>query len=83
MIGPKGNLEIPLPPFRREVKLPKNKAAVYFRTKNTLKRIAKDPEISEKCIETMGKYLAAGHVEEVTFCEENDPRSPTTSQCFP
>ena len=64
-INMKGNIEIPLP-WKLGGKLRDNGKAVYARTNNTLRKIAKDPKIAESCQVTMQKYLDAGHVEQLT-----------------
>ena len=64
-VNSRGNIEMPLP-WKIGAKLKDNSKAVYARTNNTLKKIAKDPKIAESCQSTMQKYLDAGHVEELS-----------------
>ena len=59
-----GNLQLPVP-LKKDAVLPNNKGAVFHRTKNTLDRIAGDPVMAARCVSAMGKYIDAGHVEQV------------------
>lgn len=72
-VNSKGNLQFPLP-LKREIQLPDNKHPVYFRTKNTLDRLKRTPERLTASLDVLGKYLAAGHVEEIppTEVEKRD-----------
>ena len=59
-----GNLVISLPFRTNNPKLPANHIEVFYRTKNTLGRLSKDVKLPQ-CLQVMGKYITAGHVEEV------------------
>ena len=64
-----GNITFPLP-FREDViAMPDNKAAVYGRMSNTLKRIKSDPDKLNQCLDSMGKNIKLHHVEEVPKSE--------------
>ena len=58
-----GNLQLPLP--IRDTAIPSNKAAVYLRTKNTLRKLSKEPSKLTDCIEQMKNNLQAGFVEKI------------------
>ena len=60
-----GNLETPLP-FKTDASLPDNKYAVLHRSTNTLNRISRDKEKTEKCRTTMQGYIDKGHVVQLT-----------------
>ena len=44
-----GNLDMPLP-FKHGTVLLDNKGPVFYRTRSTLKRICRDPEVAAKCV---------------------------------
>ena len=59
-----GNLQAPLP-LKQEI-LPNNKAAVFHRTKNTLRRmISSEPNEFAKCQKIIRKYLDRKEIERV------------------
>ena len=60
-----GSLELPLP-LKEGAMLPRNKMAVYMRSRNTLGRVAKNPELAIQCRDIMGKYLERGHVDQLS-----------------
>ena len=64
-INEAGNIQIPLP-FKPDATPPERKQAVYYRSKNTLERIAKDPEKAVKCKSIIDEYLKKGHVKQLT-----------------
>ena len=74
------NIEIPLP-LKSNIIPPFNRAAVYNRSKNTLARLRKDTERTEKCLEIMKTYLEKGHVKRLTSFE--DKRAHTFIPVFP
>ena len=63
-VDDEGYIEIPLP-FKTGAEVPENRLAVYHRSKNTLSRWARDPEMKVKCVEIMGNYVAKGHVRQL------------------
>ena len=64
-LNDKGFLQMPLPIRDRSIMLPKNKSAVFCRTRNTLERLKRDSQKLTDCLATMGDYIEAGHVEVV------------------
>ena len=60
-----GNLELPLP-LKEDAILPKNKLAIYMRSRNTLRKVANDPTLSSKCCDIMQSYLQVGQVEQLS-----------------
>ena len=53
--------------------LPSNQAAVFHRTNNTLNRLKLNPTKLATCVDSMGKSLSKGFVEEVPVSEEAAP----------
>ena len=45
--------------------MPDNRKPVYVRTKNTLSRLALNEKRLKQCLDTMGSYISANHVEQV------------------
>ena len=64
IVNEKGNLQMPLP-LKPNAEIPNNKNQVFYRTKNTLARLKRNPAKLQSSLKTFGEYLAAGHVEEV------------------
>ena len=64
-----GNLTMPLPFKSGRPSLPNNRGPVYNRTHNTLMRLKKDLQKLTQCLEVMGKYISANHVEVVPESE--------------
>ena len=58
-----GKLVMPLPFEDDDHVMPDNRKPVFQRTLNTLNRLKSDPEKLQQCIDTMQKYIDAGHVE--------------------
>ena len=63
-VDPTGNLVIPLP-LRDSPVLPANKQAVFCRSRNSLRRVQRSAKATADCVEVLGKYIRAGHVEVV------------------
>ena len=59
-----GNIQLPLP-IRKGARSPENRSAVYFRTKNTLERLARSSDKLKACTATFQCYLDSGHVMQV------------------
>ena len=70
-INGSSNVEMPLPFQNEDQLMPDNRKPVYMRTKNTLSRLALDPAKLEQCRQTMGKYIAANHVEPIPRGQED------------
>jgi hypothetical protein len=65
-ITSESSISMPLPFKKENPQMPDNKIAVYHRTKNTLTRLKNDKFKLDQSVQTMQKYLDAGHVEELT-----------------
>ena len=74
-VNQKGNLTAPLPFKSADPCLPDNRNAVFLRTSNTLNKIKKDPSKLHRCLEAMGKNIAAEHVEMIPD-DETTPAAP-------
>ena len=68
-INDQGNITMPLPFKNKDILLPDNRVAVYYRTKNTLTRLKCDEKKLNKCVEIMGNYIELQHVEKVPLSD--------------
>ena len=75
-INQQGKLQLPIP-FKDEAALPKNKQAVFHRSKNTLLKLKRDPIKLKACLNAMQKSISVGHIESVP---ENE--SVSTNRCW-
>ena len=69
-VNNKGFLTMQLPFKDANVNFTDNQKPVYCRTKNTLDRLKGNKPVLQKCIESMGKNIEKGHVEEVPAREK-------------
>ena len=65
-----GNLELPLP--LKTDPLPDNRAAVFARTSNTLKRIKRDAAKLQAVTESMQKNISNGYIEQIPLDDINN-----------
>ena len=60
-VNEKGKIEIPLP-IKKDCHSPRNQAAVYHRSFNTLQRLKRDPQKFTKCAQIIDSCLERGYV---------------------
>ena len=72
-IGKDGHIIMPLPFKSNDIFMPDNRAAVFHRTNNTLQRMKGDESKLQQSLETMNKYISAGHVEQLSDDEQLPP----------
>ena len=64
-VNEEGHIEAPLPFKSPNPRMPDNSRPVFQRTANTLKRLRRDKDLFQFCIESMGKNISQRYVEVV------------------